>query len=209
MEQASDASSGAGVVSEGETLSPGDIAAFLDGRLVGEDLARVEARLADNPAARQELVEASRILVSAPQPSGQQRNHWIPLAGLAAVAALAFVAIRPRDDQRHSFPSSAERQGVVEERESISLIVPGNGQQLGAESRLFAWHAIEGASYRLIVSDAAGRTILRRNTADTVFAFPDALSDNIRGTYYWSVDALAPNGSSVTSGVREFVLGVR
>ncbi|MEP6507144.1 MAG: hypothetical protein ABJC63_02885 [Gemmatimonadales bacterium] len=196
-------------MSEQEPLSSGDIAAFLDGRLRGEDLARLESRLADDPAARQEVIKASRIIASAPHRDQQRRIHWIPVAGLAAVAALAFVAIRPRNDQRDSLPRSTERQGVIEESGSIGLIVPVNGQSLGEETRSFAWHGIEGATYRLFISDATGRTVLRRSTSDTVVALPDALLEKGAGTYYWSVDALAPDGSSVTSGVREFVVGAR
>ena len=57
---------GAAAVMDREPLTAGEIAAFLDGRLEGPELSRVQAVLAADPAARQELIKASRILASAP-----------------------------------------------------------------------------------------------------------------------------------------------
>ena len=58
---------GTATVLENDSLTPHEVAAFLEGRLEGEELTRVESYLADHPSARQELIKASRIIESAPQ----------------------------------------------------------------------------------------------------------------------------------------------
>ena len=193
-------------MTDSELLSGGEVAAYLDGRLEGEELARVEEHLASNPSARQELIEASRIVASTPARE-QARFRWLPAtAGLAAIAALMLIAVRPRTDPGGASTVSTERRAPVEQFDRIDLVSPLEGQSLDVAAASFAWRSIEGATYRLVVSNASGQILLQRNTTDTLVNVARSLLTNGSGTYYWSVDALAPDGSSVTSGVREFVV---
>jgi hypothetical protein len=194
-------------MSENDSPSPDEVAAFIDGRLSKEERARLEAYFASNPSARRELIEASRIVATLPAPERDSRR-WIPIAGVAAAAAAAIlIVVRPPDSSSSARVASAQR-GVGEQAQTIPLVSPAADESVSdAGSRAFVWRSVEGAKYRLVVSDASGKTLLQQSTADTLVAIPAAIATNKPGTYYWSVDALEPDGSSVTSGVRAFTVG--
>lgn len=206
MEQALETTGGTQVI-ENDPLSPDDVAAFLDGRLEGDALERVQARLADDPSARQEIIKARRIASSVPA-AGLQRRRWLPAAGLlAAAAAIAVVVLQPGDASRSPAGVASERRGVADEPDRVEVVTPAPGDDLSSDVAAFAWRPIEGATYRIVVSDEAGRTLLQENTTDTALSIPGSLRK--AGRYYFKVDAQSPDGSSVTSGVREFVVTAR
>ena len=192
---------------DNDPLSPDEVAAFLDGRLEGQELEKVQARLADDPVARQEIIKARRIAFSAPAAKIQRRS-WLPAAGLlAAAAVIAIVVALPGDDSRSPMAVAPERRGVADAAERVEVIMPSPGDNLPSDVTFFAWRPIEGARYRIVVSDASGQTLLQENTSDTSLSIPEPLRKT--GRYYWKVDAQSPDGSSVTSGVREFVVTAR
>jgi len=194
---------GAAVIDNGP-LDPKDLAAFLDGNLEGTDRERVEALLADNPAARQELIKASRIMSSAPKKETRRRFRFTPLIGLAAAAALAVVLIRPGDTARESAPVSTERRGIVDEPERVEIVFPSDAQRVTEAKQPFAWHAVNGARYRVVILDSSGNTVYENTQSDTLLTLPSSVRS--AGTYYWSVDAQHADGTSITSGAHEFVL---
>lgn len=186
-----------------EPLGPDEIAAFLDGRLAGEDLKRLEARLADDPAARQELIRTSRILSTSPQPKKRRDYTSLPLmATLAAAAAIAFVFLRPAGIERGAGEIPIERTTATAEMYRVEIIAPDEDGDLGRLDRPLVWHSIDKATYRVVVSDSTGQTIYEGNTSDTAISIPVQLKTGAR--YYWSVDALVPDGSSASSGAHEF-----
>jgi hypothetical protein len=199
----------AAAVTDQQSLTPGEIAAFLDGRLAGAELSRVQALLAADPAARQELIKASRIVASAPL-SRQPKRSWIPaFATLAAAAAIAIVLIPGREAGRDAAPLSTERRAPADESPKIQIVVPVEGSALRDDDHPFTWHGVTGATYRVVISDVSGNTVLQKNTTDTVLAVPPALLKNDGATYYLEVDALLPDGSSIGSGAQEFVVSNR
>ena len=115
---------------ENDPLTPHEIAAFLEGRLEGDELTRVESYLADNPSARQELIKASRIIQSAPQREVKRSRRFYPLVGLAAAAAIALVFIQPGDVKQISVPVSTERRGVGDAPEQVVLVSPLDGGEI-------------------------------------------------------------------------------
>jgi len=195
---------GASTVIENDPLTPHEVAAFLEGRLEGDELTRVEAYLADNPSARQELIKASRIIQSAPQREVKRSRRFYPLIGLAAAAAIALVFIQPGDVKQLSVPASTERRGVGDEPEQVVLVSPLDGGQIRDRTLPLTWHAVDGATYRIFISDASGNSVFKTSTSDTSLVLPETVKAD--GTYYWSVDAISPDGSSSTSGYHEFRL---
>lgn len=134
----------------------------------------------------------------------------MPFLGVAAAAAIVLFLVRPLERNRVTDKTLPAQRGTVEQSQGIILLSPAAGESLTDGSQTeFRWRSLDGATYRLIVSDASGKTLLQQNTSDTVFAMPAAITADHEGTYYWSVDALEPDGSSVTSGVREFAAGKR
>ena len=188
---------------ENEPITPHEIAAVLEGRLEGDELTRIEAYLADNPSARQELIKAARILKSAPQQKevARSRRHY-PLIGLAAAAAIALVLIRPADVSQQGAPISTERRGIADEPDQIARVTPAEGAEIIDRTQPLIWHAVDGATYRIVIADSSGKPVLQTSTSDTSLVVPEVVQAS--GTYYWKVDALSPDGSSSTSGYHEF-----
>lgn len=208
MEQSVEAL-GPAAVMDRESPTAGEIAAFLDGRLEGAELSRVQAILAADPAARQELIKASRIVASAPS-TREPKRSWVPaFATLAAAAAIAIVFIPARNLSRDSAPVSAERRAPADEAPRIQVVVPTEGSLVRNDEHPFTWRGVDGATYRVIVSDVAGNTVLQKNTTDTVLAIPESLLKNEGATYYFAVYALLPDGSSLGSDAHEFVVSPR
>jgi hypothetical protein len=200
---------GAAQLMDRESPTAGEIAAFLDGRLEGAELSRVQAILAADPAARQELIKASRIVASAPS-SREPKRSWVPaFATLAAAAAIAIVFIPARNLSRDSAPVSAERRAPADEAPRIQVVVPTEGSLVRNDEHPFTWRGVDGATYRVIVSDVAGNTVLQKNTTDTVLAIPESLLKNEGATYYFAVYALLPDGSSLGSDAHVFVVSPR
>jgi anti-sigma factor RsiW len=207
MEQTAELATQAPALIESDNPSPEELAAFIDGRLSNEDRARLEAYFSSNASARKELIDASRIVATLPT-SERRNTRWIPFAGIAAAAAIVVLLVRPADHARLPGVAASGQRGVGAQSQTIALVSPSVGESVAnAGLRGFVWRSLDGATYRLIVSDASGKTLLQQNTADTIVAMPLAIADNTPGTYYWSVDALESDGSSVTSGVRAFTLG--
>lgn len=207
MEQSAETAT-AVTMSEKDSPSPDEVAAFIDDRLSKEERARLEAYFARNPSARRELIEASRIVATLPAPERDSRR-WISIAGVVAAAAAAIlIVVRPPDNSSSARAVLSGQRGVAEQAQTIPLVSPEVDESVSdAGARAFVWRSVDGATYRLIVSDASGKTLLQQNTADTLVAIPPAIATSKPGTYYWSVDALEPDGSSVTSGVRAFTVG--
>lgn len=192
-------------LSESDPVSPEEVAAFLDGRLTGNERARLEAYFADNPEARRELIGASRIIATMPPRVRASRLRFAPVIAIAAAAVFLIVLIKPGSSHPPSTIAPVERRGAAEQTRGVDLIAPVDGGELAATPS-FVWRPIDGASYTLVVQDAAGRTILQQKTVDTVHAVPAVVLKSVAGRYYWSVDALMPDGSSTTSGKQEFVI---
>lgn len=195
---------GMSVVIEKDPLTPHEIAAFLDGRLEGDELIRVESYLADDPLARQELIKASRIIQSAPRKQLKLSRRLYPLIGLVAAAAIAVVFIRPDDVSLTNAPASTERRSIADEPDQVVLVSPGDAGEIRDRAQPLSWNAVAGARYRIVISDPSGKPIVQTTTSDTSLVLPDAVQNG--GTYYWKVDALAPDGASSTSGYHEFRL---
>lgn len=200
METSTESGSASAVI-ENEPLTPHEIAAFLEGRLEGKELTRVESYLADHPHARQELIKASRIIQSAPPKESKRSRRLYPLIGLAAAAAIAVMFIRPAGVNQLSAPVSTERRGLADEPERIVLISPVDAGEIKDREEPLTWNSVDNATYQVAITDPAGNTILRTNTSDTSLVLPESVR---AGTYYWRVDARSPDGASSTSGFHEF-----
>lgn len=195
-------------LTEDNSPSASEVAAFIDGTLADGDRERVETYFADNPSSRRELIQASKIVSTLPAERGRD-TRWAQISGLVAAAAVAVILLRPGGLPPKPVSSPSGQRGVLEETQSVTVVAPGAELTAGGARRAFVWRSIEGATYRLVVSDAAGKTILRQNTSDTTVSVPASFDVLGAGTYYWTVDASAPDGSSITSGVREFTIGPR
>jgi hypothetical protein len=184
-------------------LSPADIAAFLDGTLVGEDRKRVEEHLSADPAARQELIKTSRIIASMPAARQKSSHRWIAPLGALAIAAAALLMIRPAMTSQ-SERLSTDRRPPQEPADHIELIHPATGGEIAQNEMTFVWRPHDGASYRFVISDESGQVLFDRSTSDTIVVVPFENLRNTTGKLYWAVDALVENGSTLSSRLSEF-----
>jgi hypothetical protein len=189
-------------VIDDEPISASEMAAFIDGRLSGDELARMHSRLGVDTDARKEFIESSRIIGSAP------RRNRIPIRWLsigAVAAAAAIIVFLPTDNSQRTPLVATERRTSVEATDRVELLSPADGESFEKTATSLSWRSIDGATYRVVLSDPTGRILFAKSTTDTVVVVPANLLQTVEHSVYWSVDALAPDGSSVTSGVRELI----
>ena len=92
----------------------------------------------------------------------------------------------------------------VDSATGASPIAPGDTLPVDGSTPMFVWNAIAGATYHITLTNAEGGTVWQASTSDTAIALPTNARVLSGATYYWTVDALRDDGSSATSGVREF-----
>lgn len=73
------------------------------------------------------------------------------------------------------------------------------------DSALLVWRSSEGVTrYRITISDPESDVVLQRDVQDTVAPLR-SFDPLVAGeTYVWYVDALLPDGTSVTTGLHTF-----
>jgi len=196
-------------VSQNGPLSAEELAAYLDGRLSGKELERVEAMLASSPDARAELVEVSRLVATIPERRTLANRRWILISALAAAAVVAIVMV-PSLTRSPAAPQVATERRVIENDGSrIRVISPAEASPVSSRDLKFVWDGVPGSAYQFTLTDADGRVLWQRSTEDTTLVLPDSVKLAAERSYYWNVDALAANGSSVTTGVRELTVSAK
>jgi hypothetical protein len=183
-------------------LSTDDVAAAVDGRLPPGRRASIEAHLAICAACRAEVASVSAMVDSAPAPT--RRSRWPALASLVAVAAAMLLVLGPvtrRGVDRRVSP--ADQRGTPSSTE-IAVISPTSAGEIDRDSVRFSWHRDEASTYRLFLTDSAGALLFNESTSDTVLGIPASVRLTPGAHYFWYVDALRPDGSSISSPSTSF-----
>lgn len=193
-----------------ENISPEEMAAYIDGRLSAEERATVEERLARSPELRAELVAATRLVSTHEESRARRPFIWRSATLLVtAAAAVALIAVLPRYRGFHQAPVPTERRADAEDGGRVRLLTPADAAVVPIASARFSWHPEGDASYRITIADASGATVWTTLTSDTTVTLPSAMSLRPGNHYYWYVDALRADGSSVTSGSQSFTTNPR
>jgi len=186
-------------------LSADDMAAMIDGRLPANRRDAVETHLADCYECRSELAAASVVVDSVPARARVSR-WWI--SG-AAAAALILAAVPVLQRVRTDSSAASERADGASSA-SIIAIAPTTGMRVATDSVVFTWRAVPGvATYQLFVTDSVGSPVYRLNTTDTTVAPSNEAQLRDGSRYYWYVDALRADGSSITSTPISFSINAR
>ncbi|MGH2625338.1 MAG: zf-HC2 domain-containing protein [Anaerolineales bacterium] len=176
-------------------LEPGEVAAYVDRRLVGAVLARVEAHLADCATCRVEVIEVARIRASVPG-----LRPWRVLVPAAAVAAVLLLVLTPEGMDRH-------RELAV-----ATTIAPVLIEPMGSISPpvTFHWSSVPKSDrYQLTVYDSAGSIVWKTQTTDTALTVADSVWPAAGQWYYWKVEARAEVGRWVASDLSSFTISRR
>ena len=178
-------------------LESGEVASYLDRVLAPAEQARVEAHLADCAECRGEVIDVSRVRHI------RSRSRWLILGPAVAAAAIAlFLFARPAETPA---PGTVLRAGEEPPRAAVALVAPAEDAAIASRFPTFTWRASEaGVSYRLTVSDRRGDVVWTTTTSDTTAHAPTDVRFLVGRPYFWYVDALLPDGRSVTSGARKF-----
>ena len=185
-------------------LTSGQLGAFLANALTEEERDAVERHLVACAECRSDLVQAQRAVITAPSARRTSRRHWITLGALAAAAVLV-VAVWPRNNVTRS-PVPIERDAPVTPvtAEVVTIVSPSANGEIDEATSTFTWNRDDGSSYRITVTDEGGRPLWTETTNDTSVVLP-ATAQLPRGArFFWYVDALRPDGRSVTSGINAF-----
>jgi hypothetical protein len=172
-----------------------EIAAYLDRSLTSVQRDRVEDHLAACQDCRQHLLETKELLERVRRP-----RKLLVGGALAAAAVLVFVLVRP---------NPAAMDLAIMRHDGLDVPVVAY-RPIGTASRAglqFVWSAVRGAeSYRLTVSGEDARTVWSSSGIDTLAALPDSVVLRLNERYHWVADALLSDGSTRSTGLREFDL---
>ena len=166
-----------------------EMAAYLDRRMDAADRARVEGHLAVCADCRKEMLEVRGLVRRTTRP-----RRMLIAATLLATAATLVLIVRPAtlDLQRDGDPQP-------------TLVAYGPTGEVTLSSLRFVWAAAPGvASYRLTVSRADGAPVWSGSLSDTATVLPDSATLRVDQHYLWVADALLDDGSSRSTGLREF-----
>ena len=188
MEPESDASS---------HLSPGDVAAYVDGALAPPERSRVEAHLADCHACRSELVAVTRLL------RVRRRRQWYLPLGVAAAAALVLF-IWPRSAEKGTVSPPNYREPVVTTTVAPLIVAPRGAT---TAPRRLVWTSVPHADrYRMTLFDATGAVLWESQTSDTTATIPATIGLQPGASYLWQVTAQTGWNRWVASELIDFSL---
>jgi len=178
-------------------LSPELLAGYLDGELPDEERVRVEMHLADCHECRGELADIRRL-------QRRQRRQRMVLLFPAAAAAVLLVAIAlPRE---RGIPSATRAAAPAET--PLAVVSPVPDAEIASRQIRFIWRSAgNDASYTFTLQKADGSIVWTSSTTDTITALPDSIVLAARETWFWSVDALLPDGRSRATKATKFRTG--
>jgi predicted anti-sigma-YlaC factor YlaD len=170
------------------------IASYLDRRMSDFDRERFENHLAECPDCRQAVIEAERLLK-------RVRPSWRANTIVGLIAA-AFILVAVDLKVQHKSDLSAPRTVRAID---AGLTAYGPSGEVTRSGLRFVWSPLAGAiSYKILLVDATSQPVWSATPTDTSMALPATVVLRPGETYLWAVDALAADGTTHSTGLREF-----
>jgi len=190
----------------GETVSEHPtseaMAAYLGGAMPQGERATLESHLAECRACRHEVTSARRVITRL----DLRRRLW-RAAPIAAAAAIALLVLVPRRDggRANDLMRGPDSADASLGRELIGVLTPVNDATVAAGPVVFSWRrAAPRLLYRLTITEAGGAAVWTAETTDTTLTLPGDVRLAPAQTYFWLVDALGPDGRSLTTRTQRF-----
>lgn len=171
-----------------------EIAGYLDRGLSDADRDRIEDHLVDCSECRHNVAEAQQLIQRVRRP-----RRFAAIGGLLAIAAVALFVVRPQFSN-HEVP--LERSASSESAPLVAYGPLGETVQIPVR---FVWSsAPDAVSYRVTLSSAEGATVWSESRADTTAILPDSVTLRPGARYTWVTDAILSDGSTRSTGLRDF-----
>lgn len=182
---------------EGAHLTDIEVAAYIDKKLPPEQRERIEDHLAGCPDCRKQVLETRELLERMRRP-----KKLLVGGALAAAVAVVLLIVRPTPPDANEPPRLRNVAGAA----PLAAYAPiGSTRRAGLR---LVWSAAPGAeTYRFTVSRADGIPVWTSSTVDTVAIIPDSVRLQPGVRYFWVVDGLLSDGSTRSTGLREFEVG--
>ncbi len=192
----------------GDHLNTGEIAAYVDQAVSTAERERIEAHLATCDDCTEEVAFIVKTLDAAAEPtSGARRPLILVAAGIAAAVLAGSLIIGALGTQRDGDRVLRDSPEAVETGEptAVRVVAPAEAGTVDIGRATFSWRAAEpGAAYNLTVTDEGGDVVWTGSTRDTAIVLTTQVVLDPGETYFWYVDAILPDGRTLSSGVRSF-----
>lgn len=184
-------------------LSPEALAGYLDNDLPGEERTQVELHLASCAECREELAEVRRL-------RPRHGRQWALLLVPAAAAAALLAIVLPRQTSAPrvvidsaEVPVASDIRAGPAANAPLEIVSPLPSTEIAPGPGVFSWRSAgPSASYTFTLQEANGRVVWNSTVPDTVAILPDSVALGAGRTWFWSVDALLPDGRSRSTGVK-------
>jgi hypothetical protein len=177
-------------------MSDIDIAAYLDHGLPSNRVAEVEEHLARCSICRDHVVETQGFI------SRRRRSQrFARVAAAVALAAAAITIVAVPSIRR----STGARDAMRSEETDTRLRVYGPVGEVAVRPSRFVWAPVPGAlSYHVTVTTTAGADVWSSSSSDTIIVLPSSVRLAPGERYLWVVDAMTSEGTTRSTGLREF-----
>jgi anti-sigma factor ChrR (cupin superfamily) len=178
-------------------LSSEALAGYLDGDLAGEEQSQVELHLASCPECRDELAQIRRLQLR------RRRKRALLLVPAAAAAAVLLSTTLLRQGAAPSDTRAGPSTDSL-----LEIVSPAPSAEIDRTPITFIWRSAgPGATYTLTLQEPDGRVVWTSTGVDTYAVAQDSLELSRGLTWFWSVDALLPDGRSRSTGVKRLRTG--
>ena len=190
----------------GDHLDTSEVAAYVDQVVSDTERERIETHLATCDACTGEVAFIVKTLDSPVQTERSGRRRWMLAAGVAAAVLagsllIGMPGVRGGQDRVLRESPAADAEGTA----PIQVIAPAEAGDIDIGRIEFAWRAVEpGTAYNLTVTDEGGDVVWTGSTRDTAVLLTSQVVLQPGATYFWYVDAVLPDGRTLSSGVRSF-----
>jgi len=115
-----------------------------------------------------------------------------------AAAAMLVAIAWPRQNREPS-----DIRAVAPVNAPLEIVAPLPSTEIAARPIRFVWRSAgPGASYSVTLQAADGRTVWASTVADTVAVLPDSVTLGSAQNFFWSVEALLPDGRAHSTGIK-------
>ncbi len=178
-------------------LSTREVARFVEKLATPEERSEVERHLNQCDTCRTEIVQVARFARS----RATRRRVAVAVPITAAAAVLLWIVSGPPTSEGDPNAFRAGSDGL----QRIEAVMPVRDRVIRSDTVSFVWRSAgPGAQYSITITDTRGDPVRQTLVSDSTFSIPtDALRSGGE-VFFWRVDAALPDGSTASTGAKQF-----